>query len=53
MKFTSVSKLKPGMRIAQELIGIDSAKSYPIGCLLSENDIAFLTEKGVSGLSGF
>jgi len=50
MKFTTISNLKPGMRIGQNLIGIYPAETNTIGYTLSEHDIAFLTEKGVSGI---
>ena len=46
MKFTTISNLKPGMRIGQNLIGIYPAETNTIGYTLSEHDIAFLTEKG-------
>ena len=50
MKFTSVSKLKPGMRIGQSIIGITGAEHYVLGTVLTEQDIAFFEENGFSGI---
>lgn len=50
MKFTPISKLKPGMRVGQSLPGISQAEKYTIGYSLSEEDILILDEKGITGL---
>lgn len=49
MKFTSITKLTPGMRIGQNIIGISTEK-YVVGYTLSEDDIVYLTENGIPGV---
>lgn len=50
MKFTSVSKLKPGMQVGQNLVGINHTEKFTTGYCLSEADIEFLSEKGIAGI---
>lgn len=50
MRFTAVTKLEPGMMLGQSLIGISQAENYTIGHVLTEDDIHFFEEKGLSGI---
>lgn len=50
MRFTAISKLKPGMRVGQSIIGIPGAEKYVSGTILDATDIDFLDQKGLFGI---
>jgi len=50
MNFTAISKLEPGMRVGQDLVGITHAENFTTGYILTENDILFLQENGITGI---
>ncbi|MBR3841480.1 MAG: response regulator [Erysipelotrichales bacterium] len=50
MKFTAVSKLKPGMIIGQSIQGVTDLENYVCGSVLCQSDINLFKEKGLFGI---
>lgn len=53
MKYMAITRVKPGMILAQSIIGISKTEKYVVGTALSADDIEYLSEKGLFGLYVF
>ena len=50
MRFLPVENLIPGMKLGQGIVGLQSARNYEKGLILTAEDISFFDEKGIFGI---